>query len=80
MPRSTWPYLSKLWILALVSATIVMLVGLEMAIFGYFPGLTEPVSIQDTAMLFVLAAAILYVVSFIAGFGHELRRMDLAAT
>jgi hypothetical protein len=52
------------------------LIGLEMAIFGFFPGLTDPESIQETAMLFVLSAAILYVVSFIAGFGHELNRME----
>jgi hypothetical protein len=76
LPRGAWPYLSRLWIVTLVLANVVMLVGLEMAIFGVFPRLTDPVSIQDTAMLFVFAAAILNVVSFIAGFGHELQRMD----
>ena len=54
-----------------------MLIGLEMAIFGFFPGLTDPVSIQNTAVLFVFSAAILYMASFIAGFGHELERMEL---
>lgn len=77
LPRSTWPFLSRLWIVTMVLATVVMLIGLEMAIFGYFPGLTEPVSIQDTAMLIVLTAAIIYVFSFIAGFGHELRKREL---
>jgi len=77
LPRNTWPILSKLWIVTLALAAIVMLIGLEMAIFGYFPGLTEPESIESTALLFVLAAAILCVVSFVAGFGHELRRMEL---
>jgi hypothetical protein len=76
LPRSTWPFLSRLWVITLVLATIVMLIGLEMAIFGFFPGLTDPESIQETAMLFVLSAAILYVVSFIVGFGHELKRME----
>lgn len=76
LPRNTWPLLSRLWIITLVLATIVMLIGLEIAIFGFFPGLKNPESIQDTAMLFVLSAAILYVVSFIAGFSHELRRME----
>ncbi len=75
LPPSTWSFLSKLWIVTLIVATIVMLIGLEMAIFGFFPGLTEPESIQNTAMLFVLAAAILYILSFIAGFGHDLKRM-----
>jgi hypothetical protein len=76
LPRNTWPFLSKLWIVTLVLATIAILIGLEMAIFGLFPGLTDPETIQNTAMFFVLSSAILYVVSFIAGFGHELRRME----
>jgi hypothetical protein len=76
LPRSIWPFLSKLWIITLVLATIVMLIGVEMAIFGFFPGLAEPEAIQDTAMLSVLASASLYVISFIAGFGHELGRME----
>jgi hypothetical protein len=79
LPHSTWPFLSKLWIVTLALATIVMLIGLEMAIFGFFPGVTQPVSIENTALLFVFSAVILYVVSFIAGFGHELRRMELSS-
>ena len=76
LPRSTWPFLPKFWILTLVLATLAILIGLEMAIFGFFPGLTDPEAIQNTALQFVLASAILYVISFIAGFGHELRRME----
>jgi hypothetical protein len=76
LPRSTWPFLSGLWIVTLVLATIAMLIGVEMAVFGFFPGLTDPASIENTAMLFVFSAAILYVVSFVAGFGHELQRME----
>ena len=76
LPRSTWSFLSKFWIPTLVLATLAILIGLEMAIFGFFPGLTDPEAIQNTALQFVLASAILYVISFIAGFGHELRRME----
>lgn len=76
LPRRLWPFLSRLWIITLVLAIVVMLIGLEMAIFGLFPGLSEPVRIQDTAMLFVLSTAILFVLSFIAGFGHELMRVE----
>ena len=76
LPHSSWKFLSKLWVPLLVLATLVMTIGLEMAIFGYFPRVTEPGAIQDTAMLFVLAAAILYILSFITGFGHELKRWE----
>ncbi len=76
LPRSIWPLLSKLWIVVLVLATIAMLIGLEMAIFGYFPSITDPETLQNTNMLFVFGSAILFVISFIAGFGHELKRME----
>ena len=79
LPQRSWPFLSRLWPVTLVLATLVMLIGLEMAIFGYFPGLTEPEAIQNTALLFVLASAILYVVTFVAGFGHELNRRESVA-
>lgn len=76
LPRSSWPFLSRLWRVTLALAMIAMLIVLEIAIFGYFPGLTEPTSIQNSAMPFFFSAIILTIVSFIAGFGHELRRMD----
>jgi hypothetical protein len=76
LPRSLWPFLSRVWIFALILATIAILIGLEIAIFGFFPGVADPERIQSTAMLFVLAAAILYVLAFVSGFGHELRRME----
>jgi len=76
LPANTRPFFSRLWMVTLILATSVMLIGLEMAIFGFFPGLTNAENIQNTAMLFVVAAASLYILSFIAGFGHELRKTE----
>ena len=73
-PRSIYLFLSKVWMVTLVLASAAILFGLEIAIFGIVPGMTDPESIQNTALLLVLSSAILYCVSFIAGFGHELRR------
>ena len=75
LPRSTWSVLSRLWVVTLILATMIMLVGLEIAIFGYFPGLTEPEALQSTALSLVFLSAGLYVLTFIAGFGHDLLRM-----
>ena len=75
LPQSSWPFLSKLWLITLTLSTIAILIGLEIAIFGYIPEMTNPESIQNTALLLVMISAILNVVSFIAGFGHDLRRM-----
>ena len=75
LPESSWPILSRLWTVILVLASIAILIGLEIAIFGFVPGMSNPEQIQNTALLLVLCSALLYVISFIAGFGHELRRM-----
>jgi len=77
LPPGTWPFLSKLWIVMLILSSLIMLVGLEIAIFGFVPGMTDPERIQNTSITLVFISAILNVISFIAGFGHDLRRMDL---
>jgi len=76
LPQSIWPFLSKLWIITLIVSSVVILIALEIAVFGFIPGMTNPENIQNTALILVLISAILYVISFIAGFGHELRRMN----
>ncbi len=74
LPQRIWPFLSKLWVDTLIIATTLMAIGLEIAIFGLVPGVTNPATIQNTALLSVLFAALLYPITFIAGFGHDLRR------
>jgi hypothetical protein len=76
LPQRTWPFLSKLWVITLILSSVAILMGLEIAILGFVPGMTNPERIQNTSMTLVLASAVLNVVAFIAGFGHELRRMD----
>jgi hypothetical protein len=77
LPQSSWPFLSRLWIVILVISTILVLFGVEIAIFGIVPGMTDPDRIQNTAMLLVFSSAILNIFAFIAGFGHDLRRMEM---
>ena len=77
LPRGSWQFLSRFWIFTLVLGTIVMLIGLEMAIFGYFPGIEDLETLTNINMSFVFGSAILYVISFIAGFGHELLRQEI---
>lgn len=76
LPRKIWPFLSKLWMVFLVLATITMLIGLEMAVFGYFPGISNTEEFMNTNMMFVFGSAILYVIAFIAGFGHDLLNQE----
>jgi hypothetical protein len=76
LPRDTWRFLSRLWFVTLVLATVLMSIALEIGILGIFPGITDPASIQNMAMICMFSSAVLYVISFIAGFGHELLKME----
>jgi len=76
LPRRTWPPLSRLWMPTLVVSSAIMLMGLQIAIFGFVPGITDPERIQNASMTLVLTSAVLNVIAFIAGFGHELHRQD----
>lgn len=76
LPQHGLPVLSRAWRPMLFLASAFILVGLEMAIFGFVPGMTEPHRIQDTAMLLVLTSALLYAMSFVAGIANELQRRE----
>lgn len=78
LPRKSWPLLSRVWPVTLILSTIAILIGLEIAVFGFVPGMSDPEQILNTALLFVLSSALLNIVSFVAGFGHELLRMERA--
>lgn len=80
LPSRCWSFLSRTWVVTLVLATIGMLIGLEMAIFGYFPGISDLEDLTNINMIFVFGSAILYIMSFIAGIGHELLRMEIASS
>lgn len=80
LPEHIRPMLSTLWIITLVLSTVCILLGIEIAIFGYFPGVSDPNTLQNIAMSFVLVSAILNIVTFIAGFGHDLQRMSITNT
>jgi hypothetical protein len=73
LPRSIRPVLANLWPVTLIVASLIMLFGVEAAIFGIIPGVQEPENIQNTAMLLIFLSAVLFVVTYIAGLAHELK-------
>jgi hypothetical protein len=53
-----------------------MSTALEIGIFGFFPGLTDPGQIQNAAMVCLFSAAIPSILTFIAGFGRNLLQRE----
>ncbi len=79
LPPASWKALSNLWIFTLITSVLMVLVGIEIAIFGYFPGITNPNTLQNMAMSLVFGASLLNIFTFIAGIGHELKLKYLSA-
>ncbi len=80
LPPPARAVLSALWPPLLLAASLVMLFGLEIAVFGWVPGLTDPVSLQALGLLLVLVAAALYVVTYVSAIGRELHRAHAVAS
>jgi hypothetical protein len=76
LPRSSWPFLSNLWVVTLTLVILLMLVVLEIGIFGIIPGMTDTTQIHNISMYLFFSAIFLNIVTYIAGFGHELLRME----
>jgi hypothetical protein len=70
-PGSARPLLSPLWPRTLTASTILFLVALEIAIFGYVPGVSDPVQILHINWAILGAAVVLYVVSVCSGFAQD---------
>jgi hypothetical protein len=64
--------LSKLWIYSLAVTSILWLVVMELGIFGYFPGETNPDAILNIVFVFLFSAVIFASFTFICGFARDI--------
>ena len=79
LPPRVRPFLSRLWPVTLTLSTLALLIGMEIAVFGWLPVQMEDTAKLSVVLAFVLAAWVLLILTFIAGFGHDLRRMEARA-
>ena len=63
---------SALWIYSLVTTTISWLILMELGIFGYFPGQTDPDIILNIVYGFLFSSAILACITFICAFAGDI--------
>lgn len=68
------PGLAKVWIYSLAGACVFFLISLEMAIFGYFPGIKDPEIMLYTCWSFLLAFLLLVNLTYVSGFAHDIER------
>ena len=76
--QQTRKILSGLWIYGLIATAISWLVVMELGIFGYFPGQTNPDIILNIVFVFLLATVILVSFTFICGFASDINERRTA--
>jgi hypothetical protein len=64
--------LSKLWLFALILASISWLILMELGIFGYFPGQENPDIILNIVFIFLFSAVIFANITYICGFARDI--------
>lgn len=64
--------LSGLWLITLILASLSWLIVMELGIFGYFPGQSDPDTILNIVFVFLFAAVIFANMTFICGFAKDL--------
>lgn len=66
--------LTRLWLIFLIVSTLLILFVLEIAIFGFIPGISNPDTI-NTVMLFTLGVGFVFLIlAFIAGIANDIEK------
>lgn len=66
--------LGKLWPYTLIAVAICWLLAIGIAIFGYFPGQTDPEILLSICWTFLLFAMIFINLSFVSGFANDIKK------
>ena len=77
LPARLRKTLSKLWIYCLVATSISWLIVMELGIFGYFPGQTNPDTVLSIVFIFLFSTVVLTNLTFICGFSRDIEERKL---
>ncbi len=72
LPAQLRKTLSKLWILGLFATSVSWLIVMELGIFGYLPGQTDPDSVLNIVFIFLFLTVFLASFTFICGFARDI--------
>lgn len=68
--------LAKMWFPLLLMTSLSWLIVMELGIFGFFPGQTDPDIILNICFAFVLFTAFLANLTFISGFARDIKKSE----
>lgn len=62
------------WIYSVAFSSLSFIIALEISVFGYFPGVTNPMAILEICWGFLVLGLIFINVSYISGFAYDIGR------
>jgi hypothetical protein len=72
IPSAVRPALARVWPWTLGAATILSVAALEIAVFGYVPGISSQTEILYTCWKILAVALTLFLISIVSGFTHDI--------
>jgi len=77
LPEKIRRFLAKLWPFSLSAVLICFLIALEIAIFGFVPGIENPETALAISWSLLFAAWILLLFSFLSGFAYDIQQSTM---
>ncbi len=77
IPERRRNILSKLWIYALIATSASWLILMELGIFGYFPGISNPDAILSVVYVFLFSSVFFASITFVCAFAGDLQERKL---
>ena len=76
LPGSVRRVLAKLWLLCLAVSSLSLLFALEIAVFGFVPGVNDP-DLTTIVMLSSLGVVLVFIIpAFISGLAHDIGKQE----
>jgi len=74
LPESVRRVLAKLWLWSLIAGALLIVLALEIAIFGFVPGVNNPDLILIIMLSSLGVGLGVFLLTFVAGFAHDIER------
>lgn len=74
LPESVRRVLAKLWLWSLIAGALLLVMALEIAIFGFVPGVNDPDLILIVMLSSLGVGLGVLLLTFVAGFAHDIER------
>lgn len=77
IPTGARRFLSKVWFPFLIISSLLLLNTLQIAIFGFVPGVSDPDTIRIVMLSTAGASLLFLILAFISGFAHDIDKVGV---